>query len=145
MAVQGEGLPRDARFDSEPALPQPLTQDHHPTCVGRVFLGQESSSKLWLDAEKANEVSGDAAAVDPFGLADARQVKARVVYYCHAFEDLVLVAPVWEVAGRDRIDREHVCGSLLPDHDKPLGVLIGQGVQQDRINHAEDGAVRAYP
>ena len=59
----------------------------------------------------------------------------------HGLEDVAILLPVEEVGGRDAVVA--AAGDLLPDLENPIGLGIGERLEQRAVHEAEDGAGRA--
>jgi hypothetical protein len=84
----------------------------------------------------AREALGTVTAFEAAGESEALVVERR-----HRFQRAAGVAP-FEVVGAARHLHPHLGDGVLHPH-QPLRLLVGEGAQQQRVDHAEDGRVGA--
>ena len=77
---------------------------------------------------------------------NARFVQAQLPERGHVAEDRILAFPLQIVPARDLNASARWIGHIrkaLPYKDQPGGVGVGKGRENHRVDHAEDGGVRA--
>src|ERR1700676_40983 len=123
-----------------------VAQNHRVTAV-RVDLRRiEACSKSRTYAEYCKKIRRGARPFDPFRLSAARKIQVRQFESADRFELRRALLPFAKIAegGRNTIADE--CPEsrvLFPNHDQTIGLAIRQTAQQDRIDNAEHGRVRA--
>ena len=104
----------------------------------------EIAAELGRDAEHLQEIRGNPSASDPFrGRAPffAGKIVGLAAEKDQVGEGMLGSAPIEIVQVTDRAAGKG--GRLLADINEPFGMRIGQRAEQDGIDHAEDGNVRA--
>src|SRR5262249_36186176 len=86
---------------------------------------------------------GNVSAIEALRRSLTREVKGVAGVCAHVFEGARLLSPVLEVGWRDMIARESDPRRLFPNHHEAAGVSVRQGLQQHRIDKAEES--RAHP
>src|SRR5437764_4318866 len=102
------------------------------------------AAELRRDAEYLQEIRGNPSASDPFrGRAPffAGKIVGLAAEKSQVGEGMLRSAPIEIVRVTDRAAGKG--GRLLADINEPFGMRIGQRAEQDGIDHAEDGNVRA--
>jgi hypothetical protein len=142
LVVQRQVLADHVGTAAEAAGPKPFAQHHHPLGPRLVLLRPESASQDRPHPQSLKDSRRDVSAVDPFRLTVARQSEIRAVEGDEAFERLALLLHVLEVRHREA----HVGDLLRPfgQEHQAIGLLVGERVQEDPIDHAEDGRVGPY-
>src|SRR6266545_3735392 len=59
LSVECEGLIHDARLPTETALPQTMTQHHHGSTAGLVFVVIENSTNRCVHAQSCKQIGGN--------------------------------------------------------------------------------------
>ena len=145
FAVQGDRTPDQGRVAAESPLPEPVRQ-HHDLLVPRdVVRGAERPAERRGDAERVEEVGGDAQAGQPLrrALALAPQDAAPVGEAGDRFEAAALVAVVAEL--REREGEALARGVARVDPGEPLGRGERERLQQHGVHDAEQRRIGADP
>ena len=109
-----------------------------------IFIGPEDASVKRLNAEHRKEAVTHERRADRLGFAVAGDVETGAMVESHLLKDIILFLPIEEVRCRDREARhsgETCLGRDMPELDEAIGIVEGQGLQQDGVNHAEDGGI----
>ncbi len=87
------------------------------------------------------QVRGDQLAAHPLRVAEAGEDEGEAAIDGHRREDMVVTVPVEEVRIRDRAGGE--IRLALVDADEPIGMGIGQRIEEDAVHDREQGGIRA--
>src|SRR5215469_7406966 len=105
--------------------------------AGTVVRRDEDAAKQWLDSQNRKYVRSHMQPDNLLRLVDTGEVRSPPLGSSHIFKDVILTLPVEEVRRRSR--RE----AVLSDDNEAFGLCIRQCTQQNGIDYAEDGSVRA--
>ena len=109
----------------------------------RVVLAVEDTADLGLRAKGLQRAVGHHQRLHAFRIARAGNRSGAVVPQPDLFERPVLV-PVGHVERRPLVHQVRLHPRrLVPDADQPLGLVVRQRLQQDAVDDAEQGGVRA--
>ena len=106
-AAERDRLADDPRIASEPARPQPVTQDRNTASARLIFIRQESAAVEKRCAEQPKEFRGDARNRDLLGLRGACEIHELEPVSRHVVEQRRLLTPDVEYlrAGKGRRNR----------------------------------------
>ena len=121
----------------ENALPQAVADHHALMIAGHFLVRSDQAAVQRRDAEQRECVRRHPDAEHAFGAIGHAEVRRPVFGRAHLRERAVLLAPVVEVRGRDR------SASAVQHHRQFVGILIGQRLQQNRLQRAEHRRIRA--
>jgi hypothetical protein len=130
-------LPDDTRIAAELPLPQAVADYQHARRAGLVLARGEGASKERRYAKRGKHVRRYLQAGDYFSFVRACQRSAPGLRRRQMLESVYLGTIVEEIRGRHRV------AAFVQCHHQAARIAIGQRFQQDGIDHAEDGRVRA--
>ena len=143
VAVHGEGLADDRSCAAEFLLPVAVGEHDGFGGSGGIVLAGEQAAKRGLDAEQGESAVGDVEAVDVFWLSGAGDIEGIAGVDADVFQGLALLAINEVVRGREVQVFDVDAGRGVPDADEPVGVGVGQRLEEDVLNHGEDDGVGA--
>src|SRR6266513_3672078 len=120
-----------------------MPEDHDRLRSRRFFGADERATKLGLNAKDRKEIGGDLLDLDLLRLAATRQVEACVPTGGDERKRAALFFPIEKVRRRNGILGASPAKTSFPDHDDAARIAIGEGAEQDGVNHTEDGGVCA--
>jgi hypothetical protein len=123
--------------------PEAMTENERDAAAGLLFPRQEVAAKLHAHAEGMEETVVDAEAAQPLELAIFDEGTGAVAKCRHALERTGVRAKLAK-CGVVHALVLRVCGGGFGDGGQTVGHGVGQRVQQDGFDHAEDGGVRAH-
>ena len=137
-----DGAAEDGGITVKDALPEIVAEDSDGGTAGEILLGRELTAVLRRDAENAEIAGGDALLRDELEAAIGGKVDAGGAGVSRGSEERGAVAHgEEESAGLAVIDLFPIVGG--DDEGEARGVGIRQGLEQDGIEHAEDGGIDA--
>ena len=139
-SVQPDTPADDIRLAPEAPLPESVAQQNH--VLLRAF-GRKASSDGGFNAQQVEEICCHRAAREQFRLAFFRQHGCAAGHSGHAFEALILFAPVLEIWRRGRFAWSGGLEIGFPQNDQPRGICVRQRPQENAADHAKDRSVRA--
>ena len=131
----------DRRIRTKLADPEYMAEDHHVVLPKLVFIGQKRTSQLHMDAVDVEKMRRDACSPELDRFPDAREGRGAASLSGHEVEYRVILLPVEEVQRRDTVAL--AARRLLEDTNDLIGILIGQRLEKDGIDEAEDRGVGA--
>jgi hypothetical protein len=149
-AIHEDGAPDDRPIAAEAPLPQAVAQDH---LAGRELgirlaellgidrkriLGDVGPAQDRLDPEEAQQVVRDVGVGDPLRRPVAGEGAGNGNRAGELLELGGLGLVVLEVGSRDQRAGDVGGGQPGPHERQPVGVLEGQGAEQNRVRYAED-------
>ena len=145
-AFHRHGLSDDVGIAAEPVLPERVPDDDDALPVGGSVLGRECTPQNRRDAKDVEVIRRDSVSEDLHRV--ALVVHHRQVVFCVSCQILDHRAGFDEIPHVGR--RHHVAldAPLLvgrPHPDQFIGLRVGEWVQEDGIDDAEDGRRRANP
>jgi hypothetical protein len=130
----------------EVALEVTIAEQSHAT-AGRIgSCGFESAAQSWLNSEDSKEVCRDACSGYLFRPFAASTVETCIFHTSDRLKAPGLLGPLPKVLVRSLDPLANVRPQsriLFPDHDQTVRLLVGELVQQDGIDDAEDCCVGA--
>jgi hypothetical protein len=141
LAAQRKRTAEDAGVAAETPLPETFAEHSHALGARLLVLGSEAPAQEWLLAEGREELRRDLTAVEALGLATRTgKDEVRPVGAHERLEDGVLVPHVLEVGHGEA----HLRDLLGPfgEQDEAVGLGVGQGTEEDRVDDAEERRVR---
>ena len=119
-----------------------MAHQRHGSGARQIILRGEEATSRGPHAERRERARGDPGSFHrdarPLGL----EQEARLAVGAEIAEHLLLIAPVG-VVGRGGVHDPHPgLQILLPDHDQPVGLLVGERAEQDGVHGREDRARR---
>ena len=140
LLIQQDLPADDGRVRSEPPFPQPVADDD-AAVVARLFLvGSEGAALCRCDTQQLEEARRDAVGLHSLGLDVSGEGGIPALPGGEALHGARLVAPIEEVARRDRFALGGALHDLAKDH-QPVRILEPKRPQQQRVHHAEHGRV----
>src|ERR1035438_3333185 len=139
---QRYGFPDYLVAAAESISPQAIADDYHWCAVRTIFVRRELASEDQLYAQDAEESSGDSFAINARWRSRTRQVKAPKTDSYHLLERASIAQPIEKV----RIRHRHLalqCQIVLSYPNQSIRLRVRQRGQDNRLNHAENGCVRA--
>jgi hypothetical protein len=124
-------------------LPEGAAQHGDPVGAGCAFLGGEGAAEHRVGSQHPEHVRGPTHARHVERHAVAGERVPQLPEGGKPWHGRRLCLPV--LIGERRDEIEAAVRILLPYDDQPRGVLVGKLIQQHRLDHAEDGGVRADP
>ena len=141
LFVQRDRLAKRVWIAAETALPEFMAQNHDLAVTGLVLLLREGAPETGLHSEQLKQIGRNPRADHPLRLVAAGEVEPLSDISRDPLEDFVLLLPLEEIRGRSGRQGELRLGT--EDAHQLLGMRVRQRTQQDRVDHAENGAVRA--
>ena len=144
LIAQREPFPDDGRIAAEAALPEAIAQHHYLAAVGRVLQRRKGAAQHGLGAEETEVALGNVNAVELFGPV-AGEVEAGA--------GEVVGGNVLEYAGLPLVEMKHrnrgkvvgkkaaAIGRIVKELDHAVGIGVGEGLEQNRVDYREDGGV----
>jgi hypothetical protein len=125
-------------------LPKAIAEDHIVTCLRTVLVRGEAAPVHKACAEQPKVVRRDVGGSHLFAIS-AGDVHGgtSLVERRNVFEDAGLFTPVAEVGDRRPCVRPVWAG--IHELDNAVGVRISQWLEQDRVDHRENGGVGTDP
>src|SRR5688500_8532544 len=144
-AIDVDLLADESGVAAECSLPQLVTEDSHRLAVRKVVLLGEHAATERRDAERLEQRGRQVDGVHTLGdLAFTQVDRARPVRPDLA-ERLRPLAELEILRRRDPELVEPEPGELARDHHELVGVRVAERLEDDAVDHAEDGAVGADP
>jgi hypothetical protein len=143
--VEEDASPHDLRVAGEGALPQAVADDERADVPGQILVRAEGAAHEGLDADRAREGVCRVRRRRAEGPVARGEGRARDLV---AGDRLVAAAVAQEIEVLRRRDPEPVelhRGELGVELHELPGVGEGEGPQDHRVHHAEDGGHRADP
>ncbi len=122
-----------------------VAQDEDGVGAAAVVGRAERASEDRRDAEDAEEVVRHDTDVDAVGFAALQEVEVHLVVFDQCVEGARLLAIVVQLLDRHVDVRASGERRRLLDEHQPVGFGVGQGLQQNAVDHAEDGGVGPDP
>ena len=139
IAAQRDGFAQNLRIAGKAPLPATLAEDHHLLAFRQVLLLCERTSAQHRRAEEAEEVGTHLGGLKLFRKCASCQVDDAVTEGRHVLHDAGLFPPVLEFGGRRAGSR--AIGKGVQEKDQAVRVGKRRGLQQDRVDHGENGGV----
>ena len=140
LVAQGEGLAHDCGIAGEGALPEAVAEDGYFAAVGRVLLRGEGAAQDDWGAEEAEVGLGDVDAVELLG-AVAGEVEAGAGYVVGGYflkeVGLALVGVELGDGGEEVVGQD----GRVEELNHAVGVGVGEGLEEYRVDDGEDGGV----
>ncbi len=150
-AIQHEDTANHIVSPIEMALPESVTQDNFETAgsAARLLIRpRETAAKHRLDAEHVEELPAHLFSTHALRSLFVDQREGAVPINRHARKAAVLFPKIEEVRKAQRVEpgrRDCFAQIDAADGHEFLGRREGQRLQEHRVDHAEDGGVRADP
>ena len=141
--VERERAPDYGGARTEAPAPQAATDEDHGCRTEPVVCGVEVTARHGVDSEDAEEVGRDHLAAEVLGLPSSGHVGVLPAERGQALEAAAVLLPVDEVRIGDRHARE-VRRRLAEPH-QAVGIAVGQRLEENAVDDAEDGGVGADP
>src|SRR2546427_7596392 len=132
----------DGRVAAEPALPQPVAENHNRRPAGSaVLLGQKGASQRRLDPERPEVTGRNDLRDDALGFSASRDVRVGARESCYALEGGGRPAEMLEL----RIGPPELAGASCRarasqiQHRETVGLGKGERTEQGRVDQAVDG------
>ncbi len=154
-AIHHDGATEHRRIAAEAPLPQAVAQDHlarrelgiriaeHLGVDREGILGDVGPAQDRLDPQEGEQVPGDVGVGDPLRRPVAGERTGDRNRAGEGLELGGLVLVVLEVGSRDQRAGDVGGGEPGPHEGQLVGVLEGEGAEQNRVGHAEDRDVAA--
>ncbi len=142
LTIQGDISADDRRISGKPRLPQSVAQQDD-ACARLVVRGRKSAAQFRRSTQHGKHVGAEDSCAHVGWFPAACQRKRGFVICRHAVEQSRLVAQIGEIGITQRPVRFSVHGVGAPDGHQPLRLGKWQGLQQHRVQYAEDCRVRA--
>jgi hypothetical protein len=136
---QLDGSTHHVRIAAELPLPQSIADHEDGGRARAIFAARESAAQQRRNAQRGKHVRRHLQARDFFGLVRAGQRSAPGLRRRQSIEGMHLRAIIQKIRRRYRIP------AFVQRHHQAARIAIRQRLQQDRIDHAEDGRIRADP
>src|SRR5471030_2932136 len=138
---QGQRTADDVRVAAHAALPETIAQDDGLSGAFQFVARLKGAAQKRSEAQGFEEPGGDSHGLETLGLVADGEVEILAEVESNFRENLVADAEIQEVS---RGHREVVpLGPDAEDADQAIRLRIGQRLEQDAIDHAENGAVAA--
>src|SRR6266849_3295546 len=126
----------NVRVAAKPALPQTSADDDYVIPSRLAIFRCERAAPHGIHTQDGKQIVGACLRGNLFRLAIAGEIAASIGKRSEAFKDFVLVLPIKEVGGTDRI----LLGALvlLPQDHQAVGIAIWERTKQHCIDDAED-------
>ncbi len=142
-AIEGERLADRVALAAEVRLPEAVGEDDDGRSAGLVFVGHERPPHGRLDAEHREEVPRHHERLDLLGVAQAGDRVGVADRHREVAEHLLALAQDLVARPGEAGLVDALLGGRGVDLDEPLGLLVRQRLQEDRLDEAEDGGVGA--
>ena len=143
LAVESNAPAHDVGGTAEPPPPETIAQDRDFVAAGPLFFREKGAAPRGHPAEQLEEVGGDDRALQPFRLTTPRQREAVCRIPCDGTERATPRTHVHEEGIRIVDDRKAHLGRRSPEADDSVGIVERQGIEERRVDDAEDGDVGA--
>ena len=142
FVVQLEGCSHGVLPAAEMPLPEAGAEQDNVILSGLIFTLLEGPSEEWRDAEEGEEVCLGFGGGSLLGFTCAAGVDAspKAVETC-SFQGLALRLPIEIIPARKLVVPRPILA--LPELHEPVGIMERKRAQQNGINDAENGRVRA--
>ncbi len=141
LCVQRDFLAENIGIGCEAALPQAIAKDDLARICGQFILGIKLPAKQGTQSEQVEETSGNSQRRKTLRLVQARELQVSADEAGQSFEGMVAGAIIEKIK---RIDAKlWIVGIAGKNPEQAAGLVIGQRLQQDTGDDAEDGAVGA--
>ena len=144
-AVQRQVLADDARIASEHPRPEAVTEDRHGGLARFVLVRTQQPAVERLGAQQREEAGRRLEDLDAIRLIETQQRPAAASRDGHLVEGTILRLNVDVLAGRRPVLRDVDARRPQPQGGQTIRIRIGQRLQQQRVDHAEDRRVGADP
>jgi hypothetical protein len=128
---------------AEGALPEGVAEDHHRRLSRHVVLGLQQASVHGPRAQHRKQAGRGLEPFDALRLIRAEQRGDAPARDRHLLERAVLLLDVEVLPWRRPVLRDVDARRPQPQHDEPIRIGVGQRLQQQRVDDAEDRAVGA--
>ena len=135
-------FPDEFGIGVEPALPKPLADYDYVVVAFTKFVLGEAAAANRLNAEHGKQTRGHHGASDPLRHFAGGEIKIDVIK-ARDLETLQLLRVIEIFRGRDRDLIQALRGKFLPQENELLRILVWQRANQQRVDQAEHGGVRA--
>ena len=141
--------PDDRGIRTEPAPPERVAHERHRRRAGRAIGLRERAAQRGRDREQREERRRDDVRDRAFRFADAAaralaaERRVLIADGRHLFERALPLADVRELGGGHRRLAEADLPVGVPDDGQPVGALVRDALEQDRVDDAEDRRARA--
>ena len=143
LSVDDDGPADQGGVGAELAAPVCVGEHGSGRGAGGVVLTAEGAAKRGSDAQERKSAIGDAQCSDLFGFFDTRDTDGIVLIGADVDETLILLTENEVSGGRDIQVFDVEARSSLPDSDEVFGARIGQGLEEDAFQDAENNGVGA--
>src|SRR4029077_4949287 len=144
FVVHAENFGDDGGVAAETTQPVFVTQQEDGRRVLLFIFRGEVASKERLGAENIEEIPGHYAGLDLLRLGSAEQNELHVVILDDGIEAAILRSIVVEFGNGDALSSRAIAEKALAQHQDPFAILVGQRLEQHRVDDAKDRSVRAY-
>ena len=114
--------------------------------AGAIFIGPKDAPVKRLNTKHRKEATTHERGANRLRFSVASDVETGAMVEGHLLEDIILFLPIEEVRCGDREARhsgETRLGRDMPELDEAIRIAERQGLQQDGVDHAEDGGIGA--
>ena len=133
--------PTTCGIGAEPCPPDPIAQDDAVAVTRTFVVSRECAAERDARAQQLDETRGDEEALEILRSGRAAELMAFAVEGRGAGEGILVLAQGVEVHGRQRHLAE--AWMLCEDAYQPVGIGIGQRLEEDAAHHAVDRRIAA--
>ena len=141
--VQRDRLAEDTLVAAETFLPEGMAQHRDVRTARAIVIGGEGAAEERLDAERAEEIFGDANALEIFRIAPAGEGESGERLRGELGETLLLIAPGGVARPGNIRAIEAAFGERTPGAHELLRLRIGERTQEERVDGGEENGVGA--
>src|SRR6185436_13891769 len=140
LTVQIEWLSDRVRVPREMSFPERVTDDYDVCGVRLLFFDLKIATEHGVELESRKEVRGDAHSLHALGLVLLEECEAVHFVSGNRLEAAALRAQILDVDVRDGVFLRLIF-LRAPDRDDAVGFDEVGGVEDQRVDHAEDGGI----
>ncbi len=141
LRIELNGVAECVRRAAVVPLPECLAEDRDAIRAGRAFLGRKHPADQCAGAQHREQIGRAAHAGNVERLAVSGEGVAQLPERGHCRHRMRLLLPVEERERRDQIGA--AIRVLFAQDHQARGILVGELIEQHRLDHAEDGSVGA--
>src|SRR5262245_700091 len=144
LTVDGDEPADDVLIAAEAALPEVVADNSYPVLTRLLFVYRELSSDLRSHSSDREEIGCDINACGSLRIAVFREI-GGIESECGDLLESPRISPEFANIYRNRthwiVQSYH--RAIHPQHDDPVRFAVSQRLEQNSIDDAEDGCVRA--
>ena len=145
-AAERHRLAKRLWITMEAAFEVGVRQHHHTVGAGALLVGSEQTAQARRRPQHRKQVGGSEPGGNVARMVQAGFAETHFTERGHVGEHGVLALPLHIIPARDLNASAHWIGQVrqaLPHKDQPRRIGVGEGLENDGVDDAEDGGIRA--